>query len=300
MQALISNLIVQGKVIKIVKTDDKHERIAEIQCQFLRPLTLCHSSSKLYQDYHPIYYKKDPSYPLEEKNLNEYIENLKELSCYNPEILIIINKDRSNQSELYVVDQLINQIGLNQYGTMLQRQDNIIYDFSVDNFNPNKLRDMQNLDWAEDSIYQGLQCEQVEDFDKALEYYNYAIDLDPLSKDGHQAKGILLKKLERFEESEKALKEGLKLDPEDEDLEQILKEVMIINRTNQQDEENHSDRRKNGINKYEEQWEGMPISTGHLMTDIQLKHNDPIINKSHESIVKQVKKEAPKQYELEF
>lgn len=49
-----------------------------------------------------------------------------------------------------------------------------------------------------------------------MEFYNYAIDLDPLSKDAFQAKGILLKKLNRLEESEKALKEAFKLDNDDE------------------------------------------------------------------------------------
>lgn len=52
---------------------------------------------------------------------------------------------------------------------------------------------MQNLDWAEDSIMQGLQYESgftdasagelVEaNTNKALEFYNNAIELDPLNK----------------------------------------------------------------------------------------------------------------------
>ena len=48
---------------------------------------------------------------------------------------------------------------------------------------------MQNLDWSEDSLYHGLQYETEGndlgvdvDYSKALEFYNNAIDLDPLNK----------------------------------------------------------------------------------------------------------------------
>lgn len=92
------------------------------------------------------------------------------------------------------------------------------------------MRDAQNLDWAEDSVYQGLMSEQADDFEKALDFYNYAIDLDPLSKDAHLSKGLLLKKMNKFEEAEKSLKEAFKIDNDDEQLEMVLREVMIINR----------------------------------------------------------------------
>lgn len=76
---------------------------------------------------------------------------------------------------------------------------------------------MQNLDWAEDSIYQGLQFEngftdestgEVTEPNsvRALEFYNNAIELDPLNKQALQLKGILLKKQEKYQESEEALK----------------------------------------------------------------------------------------------
>jgi hypothetical protein len=60
------------------------------------------------------------------------------------------------------------------------------------------------LDWAEDSILQGLKLEEsqrdegeVTDANslRALEFYNNAIELDPLNKQALQLKGILLKKL---------------------------------------------------------------------------------------------------------
>ena len=105
----------------------------------------------------------------------------------------------------------------------------MIYD-SRNNFNYEKLRDMQNLDWAEDSLYQGLQYEKGEkndlgvaqDFNKALEFYDNAIELDPLNKEAFQAKGLLLKRMERFEEAEAVLKEAYKLDYEDGEIEAVL------------------------------------------------------------------------------
>jgi hypothetical protein len=51
---------------------------------------------------------------------------------------------------------------------------------------------MQNLEWSEDSCYQGLQYEQgfvkddgekqESDTTRALEFYTNAIELDPLNK----------------------------------------------------------------------------------------------------------------------
>jgi hypothetical protein len=42
---------------------------------------------------------------------------------------------------------------------------------------------MQNLDWSEDCVYHGLECESEEnpDYNKALDFYNNAIELDPLN-----------------------------------------------------------------------------------------------------------------------
>ena len=55
-----------------------------------------------------------------------------------------------------------------------------------------------------------------------MEFYNNAIELDPLNKQAYQLKGLLLKNLERLDESEEALKQAFKLDNEDQELESIL------------------------------------------------------------------------------
>lgn len=72
---------------------------------------------------------------------------------------------------------------------------------------------------------------QVEpNFDRALEFYSNASELDPLNKEALQLKGLLLKKLQKMQESEAALKQAFKLDPDDAELEILLQEVMISNR----------------------------------------------------------------------
>eukprot|EP00347_Sterkiella_histriomuscorum_P017412 403349474 len=212
-----------------------------------------------------------------------------------------INIASQQKTQLYSLQEMVDSFGMNPYSTVRSEQNQNLFDFQADEFNFQKLRDAQNLDWAEDSIYQGLQSEQNEDFDKALDFYNYAIDLDPLSKDAFQAKGILLKKLNRLDEAETALKEAFKLDNDDRDLELLLREVMLLHRhatqSNQTEELFVSDNRKAGVNKYEEEWEGIPISTGNLLTDIQIKLNDPIIQQSHDNIVKQAQTQR-KQYDF--
>ena len=89
-----------------------------------------------------------------------------------------------------------------------------------------KLREAQNLDWAEDAIAQGLEHEQNSNFERALEFYVNAVELDPLNKQALQLKGLLLKRMERHLESEESLKQALKLmDSDDEgivELETVL------------------------------------------------------------------------------
>jgi tetratricopeptide (TPR) repeat protein len=41
---------------------------------------------------------------------------------------------------------------------------------------------MQNLDWSEDSVMQALHHEQLGESEKALEFYDNAIELDPLNR----------------------------------------------------------------------------------------------------------------------
>lgn len=44
-------------------------------------------------------------------------------------------------------------------------------------------------------------------------------------------KGLVLKRMERFQEAEEALKQALKLADDDEDLELMLSQVMVANRS---------------------------------------------------------------------
>ena len=100
------------------------------------------------------------------------------------------------------------------------------------------------MDWSEDSVLQGLNYERgflepspssglphPPDPYKALDFYTNAVELDPLNKQAFQLKGLLLKTLRRFPESEEALKQDFKLDPDDPELEMLLQEVMLRNRT---------------------------------------------------------------------
>ncbi len=122
------------------------------------------------------------------------------------------------------------------------KHDLLLPSFSTEDFNPTKLRDLQNLDWSEDSVLQGLNYERgfldpasaiplPPDPSKALDFYTNAVELDPLNKQAFQLKGLLLKSLGRFPESEEALKQAFKLDPEDSELEILLQDMMLRNRT---------------------------------------------------------------------
>ena len=55
---------------------------------------------------------------------------------------------------LYSLDQMIAESGINQYGSMHAKEDNLlnIYSDGECGFNFLKIREAQNLDWAEDCI----------------------------------------------------------------------------------------------------------------------------------------------------
>jgi hypothetical protein len=66
------------------------------------------------------------------------------------------------ESPLYTLDQMIDAFGLNPYATLAADKDDIIMDTRVSGiFNVVKLREAQNLDWAEDSIINGLKYEET-------------------------------------------------------------------------------------------------------------------------------------------
>ena len=100
-----------------------------------------------------------------------------------------------NSGKFYTLSQLISQAGLNQYATMNSSNDILVHNFpsGESDFNASKLRDMQNLDWSEDSVLQGLNYEKgfldpqtgleiSPDPLKALDFYTNAVELDPLNK----------------------------------------------------------------------------------------------------------------------
>lgn len=122
------------------------------------------------------------------------------------------------------------------------KQDLLLPSICTEDFNPAKLRDLQNLDWSEDSVLQGLNYERgfldpssglphPPDPAKALDFYTNAVELDPLNKQAFQLKGLLLKSMGRLPESEESLKQAFKLDPDDPELEMLLEEVMMRNRS---------------------------------------------------------------------
>ena len=130
--------------------------------------------------------------------------------------------------QFYGLEQMISQSGINPYSTLNYKKDSLVHNYTGGEcgFSFMKLREAQNLDWAEDAIAQGLEHEQNSNFERALEFYVNAVELDPLNKQALQLKGLLLKRLERHLESEESLKQALKLmDSDDEgivELETVL------------------------------------------------------------------------------
>lgn len=64
-----------------------------------------------------------------------------------------VQKTQDNK-QLYSLEQMINECGLNPYATMMLETDKNVLDTRIsDVFSVIKLREAQNLDWAEDSIH---------------------------------------------------------------------------------------------------------------------------------------------------
>lgn len=70
---------------------------------------------------------------------------------------LVSSAETKNAGKFYTFDNMIAEGGLNQYAT-LDFKESMVYDFSSGScgFSFTKLREMQNLDWAEDSIMRGL------------------------------------------------------------------------------------------------------------------------------------------------
>jgi len=60
----------------------------------MRPLSLCHSSESLYQDFHPVYEEKDPINGLDLARFQTLKKQVRDLMGLNPLIKVIIDRDR--------------------------------------------------------------------------------------------------------------------------------------------------------------------------------------------------------------
>ena len=79
-------------------------------------------------------------------------------------------------------------------------------------------------------IYRAACYINISQFEKALEDANQCIKLKPAWFRGYQRKGMILMRLNKYEESIEAYKEGLKHNPEDKILKEGLSEVETLNK----------------------------------------------------------------------
>ena len=132
------------------------------------------------------------------------------------------------QSRSYnALETLISELGVSEFATLKYAEDKMIYQSNI-NFDYTKLRDMQNIDWAEESIKygetlkaQGAQPEAV------LKYYESAIGLDPLNKAAYIFKGDALIKMNKLEDAVDSYKVAIKLDSNDKATEKKLENLLM-------------------------------------------------------------------------
>lgn len=113
-----------------------------------------------------------------------------------------------------VLDTLVNELGISEFATLKYAGDGMVFQSNV-NFDYTKLRDMQNMDWAEESIRYGDELKaQGKPPEEILKYYESAIDLDGLNTTAYILKGDILMQLNKIEEAMEAYKVAHRLDPE--------------------------------------------------------------------------------------
>eukprot|EP00826_Nyctotherus_ovalis_P058024 TRINITY_DN7952_c0_g1_i2.p2 TRINITY_DN7952_c0_g1~~TRINITY_DN7952_c0_g1_i2.p2 ORF type:complete len:246 (+),score=71.24 TRINITY_DN7952_c0_g1_i2:624-1361(+) len=113
-----------------------------------------------------------------------------------------------------VLETLINELGISEFATLKYGEDKMVFQSNV-NFDYTKLRDMQNMDWAEESIRYGEELKvQGKPPEEILKYYESAIDLDGLNATAHILKGDILMQINKIEEAMEAYKIAHRLDPE--------------------------------------------------------------------------------------
>ena len=126
------------------------------------------------------------------------------------------------------LETLVNELGISEFATLKYKEDKMIYQSNL-NFDYTKLRDMQNMDWAEESIKYGDELKgQGARPEEILKYYESAIDLDALNQTAHVLKGDILVQLKRFEDAKNSYKTAIKLKPQDKKAESKYKEICIF------------------------------------------------------------------------
>jgi len=118
-----------------------------------------------------------------------------------------------NQVRTYnVLETLISELGISEFATLKYKEDKMIFQSNL-NFDYTKLRDMQNMDWAEESIRYGEELKaQGKTPEEVLQYYESAIDLDALNATAYVLKGDVLVQMGKVEEAVEAYKMAYKLD----------------------------------------------------------------------------------------
>lgn len=126
------------------------------------------------------------------------------------------------------LDTLVNELGISEFATLKYKEDKMIFQSNL-NFDYTKLRDMQNMDWAEESIKYGLELKAHGANPKdLLKYYESAIELDALNNTAHILKGDTLMQLKRIEDAIEAYKIALKLNPNDKETQRKYREASMM------------------------------------------------------------------------
>jgi hypothetical protein len=89
------------------------------------------------------------------------------------------------------LQNLINEEGINEYGTLKYDEDDSIF-MDKNNFQYTKLKDIQNMDWAETSVEIGSDYAKNMNFISALQCFDSAIELDPFNTNAYKGKGATL------------------------------------------------------------------------------------------------------------
>jgi len=77
-----------------------------------------------------------------------------------------------------------------------------------------KLRELQNREWAQDIVAAGIDCAKKGDYKKAMKNYNEALKIDPYNSDAYTAKGAAYVNVNMLEEAVEEFEKALKLNPE--------------------------------------------------------------------------------------